>query len=113
MTQSVISFPVLPLVVLLALLGHDAVMAANPHGGAEMSHHAARGAGDMASDMTCHVPEGIRATPPGVPAPDTSSSVLIAVVLMPLRQEVRQIATGMEPDHPPNVRRAFLQVYLN
>lgn len=112
MTRRAISLPALAPVVLLVLVGHDAVMAAGPHEPGA-SHHAAHGSGDMASGMTCHVPEGIRATPPGLPAPDISSAILIAVVSVPLRQQVRQITTGMEPDHPPDVRRAFLQVYLN
>lgn len=111
MTQRAISLPVLAL-LLLALVGHDAVMAAGPHE-AEASHHAEHDTGDMPSGISCHVPEGMRATPPDLPAPDTSNAILIAVVLMPLRQEAQPIVTGMEPDHPPDVRRAFLQVYLN
>jgi hypothetical protein len=107
-----ISLPVLALVVLLALIGHDAVMAAGPHE-LEASHHALHGAGDNAPKTNCHVPDGLRPAPPDGPTPDTSSAILIATLMMPLRQEIGHTASGVAPDYPPDVRRAFLQVYLN
>lgn len=107
-----ISLPVLALVVLLVLIGHDAVMAAGPHD-PEASHHVSHGMGDVVPIVTCDVPDGIRAAQPDFPTPDTSSVILIAALMRPLRQEIGHIASGVVPGHPSDVRRAFLQVYLN
>ncbi len=106
------SLPVLALVVLLTLIAHDAVMAAGPHE-PWAAHYVLHGAGDDAPETNCHLPDSLRPVPPDGPAPDTSSVILIAALMMPLRQEIGHIARSMAPGQPPDVRRAFLQVYLN
>ena len=112
MIRRTISLPVLALVVLVTLIAHDAVMAADPHE-PEASHHALYGTGDDAPEANCHLPDSLRPAPPDGPTPDTSSVILIAALMMPLRQEIGHIVPGVVPGHPQDVRRAFLQVYLN
>lgn len=112
MTPSIWSRPMLALVVLLVLFGHDTLMATGPHG-QDVSHHASHQADGAASGSECHAPEGVRTAAPDGPVADTSTSAVSTGMAHMCFPEIRAIAWGTEPGAPPDVRRAFLQVYLN
>ena len=103
-------FSLLALVLLSFLLGHDALMAADPHQQEPPTHtHAA----EIPVVTSCPVPSGIQPTVQELPLP---TLVTIAVVMPPLLIpviECERISWAMPPDTPPDVRRAYLQVFLN
>lgn len=104
------SLPVFALVMALVVLGHDAVMAANPHAQPATS---VEHAGHEALDSTCHQQEGVR------PGSFDAGQLLLpgASILAPSlavsQQEDALIAWDAPPRHPPRVARALLQVFQN
>lgn len=106
-----VSLPAFALVGLLILLGHDTLMAANPH--APASPHADQTVGYEPAETDCGVTEGARPS-----APDTSDLQAPAAP-QPARWKDHHLvfigaaAWHIDPTHPPDVLRAFLQVYLN
>ena len=122
------------LILLFTVLGHDAVMAGNPHAASHQHHehqlsaahsgHGTSGFGETVPDAGGPLlsPEGERpcgsldALRPPAPAPDLLSDRIDAGIIQPRvadRLPRRAPDRGNEPDHPPDVRRALLQVFLN
>jgi hypothetical protein len=112
MTRSFWSRPVLALVVLVILFGHDALMAADPHG-RDSAHHADRETGAVVLEAHCHEPEGTRTVSPDWPLADAFSAMVPTDAVLPPHRELDPVTRGPAPGYPPGVRRAFLQVYLN
>lgn len=105
------SLPALALVGLLILLGHDLLMAADPH--APTQAHEYHAVGHAPVNIDCGVQEGVPPASPGMvdlPIPD--SVALMAPVEMP-GQVLAQVAWDTPPRDPPDVIRALLQVFLN
>jgi hypothetical protein len=128
---------IIALLLLLTMLAHDTVMAGDPHAVSHHQAHAQRSGGGSAetggphhASMTAdglagHGPVLLEAgespcgpvislRPPSPPdlLPDRGTAGLIrslpvdeASVTAPVRRD--------DPDHPPDVRRALLQVFLN
>lgn len=102
--------PVLALVIFGFLLGHDALMAADPHRPSSPDHtHAA----DIVSVSACPMPDGVRPIAPDVPLPDVMNAAFVIEPLLLPRLDTSPTGWGIWPDHPPDVRRALLQVFLN
>lgn len=102
---------VLVLVLFGFLLGNDSLMAVNSHAQQDPAVHAH--AAEVPIVTTCPMPDDGRATSSVLPLPDV---VHVALVPGPLPLpviECRSIGWAMPPDTPPDVRRAFLQVFLN
>jgi hypothetical protein len=98
--------PALALATLLVVLGHDAVMAANPHGQEPAT------AGHTMVDNPCHRMEGVR--PGAIDAADLINGPAVLPQLVPFScHELARVAWGIPPHHPPDVIRALLQVFLN
>lgn len=105
------SRPVLALVGLLILFGHDAVMAANPHG--QPSVHAEHTVEHDPVENRCHIQEGVRPAHfdlSDVPFLNLSPHLLPAEFLS---VAARWSVCDTSPGFPPDVLRALLQVYLN
>jgi hypothetical protein len=102
----------LALVVLVILFGHDALMAADPHGRGD-SHHAGHSGSEVVLETQCHTPEGTRTVSPDWPLVDTFSAMVPTDAVLVLPREIVPVISGPAPGYPPGVRRAFLQVYLN
>lgn len=108
MNRGHLSLPVLAMLGTMLILGHDVLMAADPHGQAtthETEHHPPA--------VACHLPEG--ALPASVDAPNhltaiTGTSADLSVFDANSGQQLR---CTPEPSHPPDTLRAMLQVFLN
>ena len=119
--------------LLLVVLGHDTLMAANPHAmatgtrpeaqvtAAHASHHtthhqavvdAPDPVGEPAGHAPCGTLHGVRPQPAPDLVPDVVSD---AALVLPVPAPARMAAapTWDVPAHPPDVRRALLQVFLN
>jgi len=98
--------------MLLAVFGHDAVMAANPHASAHAAttHEAPAG---HAADAPCGPTQGVRSQADDDPLPDTYPLATLAILVTPSSTAPAMPPTWTEPDHPPDVRRALLQVFRN
>jgi hypothetical protein len=108
-----IPFPEIVLAVLMLLVGHDVLMAADPHGVA--ASHEAHSAGYKISgdnEATCHLPEGTRPDPPDRPEPAVVPISAIGVSTQH-RVDTGRASWADPPGSPPDVRRALLQVFLN
>jgi len=94
--------------LLLVVLGHDTLMAANPHA----SEHAAHERAPVQAPEACGPTQGVQ-------TPSSSDLDLHGTVGAPLLVSLAALAAPdvprwwSEPSHPPDVRRALLQVYLN
>jgi hypothetical protein len=118
--------------LLLVVLGHDALMAANPHAMASPrpevattghgSHHGAHrddvtdpghaSGGEQGEHSPCGTLHGVRPQP----APDLLPDIVAdAALMLPVRPPARMASapTWDVPAYPPDVRRALLQVFLN
>jgi hypothetical protein len=103
---------VIALGMLLSILGHDAIMVTNPHE-VETAHAAHHDVGHASSDdVPCGTIEGVRSpsaddldTDAPAPCLVMSDGMTVAIPVTPEWWSV--------PDHPPDVKRAMLQVYLN
>ena len=111
--------------LLAIVLGHDALMAADPHAPAPPGAHAPSGevAASLGRDPAgahgrvdsdpCGLLVGLRPTAPldldvDLPAASVPGAILAGELA------VRGVRGGwQEPGHPPDVRRALLQVFLN
>lgn len=103
---------VVALSLVLFMLGHESAMAANPHPG---THATDAVPSESRPDGSCGRIEGVRpyaddVVGPDALAPDLLFAPALAVVTPVVAMAMRQWA---EPDHPPGVRRALLQVYRN
>jgi len=95
--------------LILTVLGHDALMAADPHPSTDAGHHESP---VPASETKCGSITGMH--------PKTSNPLDVddSALSHSLPRAIEQL-TGflphwsVEPDHPPDTRRALLQVYLN
>jgi len=104
------SLPAIALAVVLVLLGHDALMVANPHAGP--NPHSAPATGEPLP-APCVLLDVAPAASPGLSTAQASHAacMMLSLVLQPEMRVER--ARELAPDHPPDVRRAFLQVFLN
>lgn len=102
--------PVATLVTLVLLLGHDAMMATDPHGQASAREHHHVMEQEASS---CLAIEGARVDRPDLPAPDGAAADFPIVLASVPGQPPSDIAWREAPGHPPDVRRALLQVFLN
>lgn len=113
------------LVLVLLLLGHDALMAAAPHRESTSGMHQghtlhAPGYGQgiaevmaVADGALCLMADDIRRATPETSPPDGPEQEVEPAVPVPPRRESGRISWSVAPSHPPGVRRALLQVYLN
>lgn len=95
--------------LLLTLFGHDAVMAVGPHPSAHSTYHESP---SPATEVDCGLTTGAQ------PQSTIQLDVDDLAVDLPLSEVTRDIAGFLPhwvvaPDHPPDVKRALLQVYLN
>ncbi|HVL25724.1 MAG TPA: hypothetical protein VM450_16665 [Thermomicrobiales bacterium] len=101
--------------MLLIVLGHDAIMAANPHAAGHGAAHASAPhvvAPDH-QDVPCGPTIGIRPQPGDDLDATGHLPALIVADALPLAARPALPITWVDPDHPPDVRRALLQVFLN
>ena len=111
MLRSLWPFPVLVFMVLI-LGGHDVLMAADPH--TSGAHHSVgHDASSQALAVVCMAPDGVPAASSDVPMPGICRIVILGAMTVPGHREISWVSWGEPPDHPPDVRRAFLQVFLN
>ena len=108
MNRGHLSLPVLAILGAMLILGHDVLMAADPHGQAtthDTEHHP--------PEVECHVPEG--ALPASVDAPDHLAAITGAPADLSAFDADRgkRLRCTPEPSHPPDTLRALLQVFLN
>lgn len=119
------------LAVLAVLLGHDALMAADPHRAAvdhimslaeahAMPDSEARGASfaSVASGSTlrsvCPAPDTAHTSPHTLPIEGPLVAGVVPATTMWLASPMQvSVANLASPGHPPATRRALLQVYLN
>ncbi len=96
---------VITLSLLLALLGHDALMATEPH-------TAAAAHPEAATEPDCGLTEG--AQPQSACDFDLDEEA-IGDWTSPLTQPLVGFLPhwSIDPDHPPAIKRALLQIYLN
>lgn len=137
--QRVVGMPwshikLIALALLLTVLAHDAVMAGNPHHGTTQTveHHAAAAMNaapmEMPGAMAEAAPDGpalnaASETPCGATVavrPGSGSDLLLnreaGALIRPMTADAALVLPpvhGEEPAHPPDVRRALLQVFLN
>lgn len=105
-----ISLPVAALVTLVLLLGHDALMATDPHG--QVSPHEQHQVVEHEA-ASCLAIDGARVDRPDVPAlADTAMDVPGTLVWTSART-TGAVRWWAAPGYPPDVRRAMLQVFLN
>lgn len=111
MRRGRVSLPALALIGLLVLLGHDSLMAANPH--AQAAPHAEHAAGHQPVQAECGVQGGTRPSSLEMPGLDGP----IGAPPVPSRHTAASLvgpaAWSIAPTYPPDVRRALLQVFLN
>lgn len=99
------------IVSLLVLIGHDALMAANPHG--QPSSHVEEIGEHLPTKSECHLQQGDRAIPSDLsdhPAASPTINVLPEAVLA---IQLAHVSWMEPPGQPSGVLRAFLQVFLN
>jgi hypothetical protein len=102
--------PDVVLAVLMVLVGHDVLMAADPHGSVPSPE--AHAIAHETSEATCHLPEVVRPDPPDRPEPAVPCMIGDAM-LTQLRVDAGRVSWADPPGAPPDVRRALLQVFLN
>jgi len=96
--------------LILTVLGHDALMAADPHPSSTDAGH--RESPLPAHENECGPTTGVHSKAANGPDVDDST-------MAPLLPRASEELTGflphwsVAPDHPPDVRRALLQVYRN
>lgn len=105
------SLPALALAGLIILLGHDAIMAANPH--ERPVAHVEEVGEHTSPESVCHLQEGARTTPPDVPDPQPANSAIHVLPVAALAPQLAHVSWMEPPGHPPDVLRALLQVFLN
>lgn len=105
------SLPALALAGLIILLGHDALMAANPHG--QAAAHVEEAGEHTSPESVCHLQEGARTTPPDVPDPQPAQPAIQVSPVALQAPQLAHVSWMAPPGHPPDVLRALLQVYLN
>lgn len=103
-----VPLPVLALFGVMLILGHEVLMAADPHDQAtphETQQHPL--------EVECHVPEG--ALPASVDVPDHLAAITGAPADLSAFDADRgkQLRCTPELSHPPDTLRALLQVFLN
>jgi hypothetical protein len=114
-TQPRSHIAIIALGLLLIVFGHDAAMTTDPHDVAVADVHAAHhdDAQTPPDDAPCGPVEGVRPQPldddmrGDAPAPCLVVPEGIAAAIPSAPR------WWSEPDHPPDVRRALLQVFLN
>ena len=106
-----ISIPALALAGLMILLGHDALMAANPHG--QTAAHSQTADEHPSPGSVCHFQEGDRTIPSGAPDPQTAHPAIHVLPAAVLAPQLAHVSWMAPPGHPPDVLRALLQVFLN
>lgn len=98
------------LILMLLILGaHDVLMAANPHAGD--TAHAGLGTSTLAA--TRLIAEGVQTSSPDLSLAVTAGVGMLIPVTVPVFREIAWISWLFNPEHPPDVRRALLQVFLN
>lgn len=103
-------FAILALVLFGFLLGHDALMAADPHHQDRESHvHAA----DVGIVSTCPMPDTTGSATPYLPLSDVVNVACVMGILVLPSLDFGFIGWDLPPEYPPGMRRAFLQVFLN
>jgi hypothetical protein len=102
--------PAFALAMMLVVLGHDALMAANPHA---QSPASADHAGHEPLDAACQQQEGVRPGSLDVGAHDIPGHAVLPPQLVLMRHVHADVAWDAPPRHPPDVSRALLQVFLN
>jgi hypothetical protein len=109
------SIALISLGLLLTMLGHDALMASAPHPLAPAGHTSHAGHHEFPAP-----PDGMECGPTaGVhPKPSTSFDVTDSAMSHALPWATDEIIGffphwSVAPGHPPDIRRALLQVYLN
>ncbi len=121
MKYSRLPIAVIALGLLLTVLGHDALMASAPHPMSPSGHTSHAGHTSPAGHHESPVlPDGMECgAATGVhPKPSTSFDVNDSAMSHSLPQAIDEL-TGflphwsVAPGHPPDTRRALLQVYLN
>ncbi len=104
--------PVITLGFLLTILGHEVLMAAAPHPSAHPGHAGFHEAPALPKDIECGPTTGMHSKPSSTFDSDDSA---MSNSLPPATEELTGFLPHWfaAPDHPPDVRRALLQVYLN
>lgn len=97
---------------LLTILGHDALMAADPHPFANAGHAGHHEAPVPPNDIECGPTTGMHPKPSTTLDVDDSAT---SDSLPPASDERTGFLPhwSVAPDHPPDIKRALLQVYLN
>jgi hypothetical protein len=96
--------------MLLTVFGHDAMMAADPHIREHAVHETSSTSVPMTS--TCGPTHGARPDTDNDATPDDSAGNPV-VPQITETSGIHLLRWWTEPAHPPDVRRALLQVYLN
>lgn len=98
--------------LLLIILGHDALMAADPHHAADAGHAGHHEAPAPANQTECGPTTGMHAKPSNTLDVDHSAT---SGSLPQATEEFTGFVPhwSVEPDHPPDIKRALLQVYRN
>ncbi len=113
MTRPRSHIAIIALGLLLIVFGHDTVMVTDPHdvgGVRHAAHH--DDAHTPPDDAPCGPVEGVR--PQGADGLDVDAPSPCLVVPEGIAPAIPMAPRWWsEPDHPPDVRRALLQVYLN
>lgn len=103
-----IPIPILALAGLMILLGHDLLMATDPHGSVMSGaheHHNPEG--------DCHLTEGTRPVLPDSSNPVADRSTPCTQSAEADVRELRRIGWATRPGQPVDSLRAQLQVFLN
>jgi hypothetical protein len=103
--------PALALLGLLVIFGHDALMAADPHGRSSAS--AEHAPVHTSTEVDCHLQEGVRTEPSGVPDSHATRCVLHLLPIESYASHLEQVSWTDPPVQPPDILRALLQVFLN
>lgn len=100
----------LALVLFGFLLGHDALMAANPHEQEPVTHtHAA----EIPMVTTCPMPDAAQHVSPHLPQLDTVDVAVAIDRPLHIVPGESRMRWEIPPAYPPDVLRALLQVFLN
>lgn len=107
------------LAMLLTVLGHDALMAADPHASSNAGFHSHPDHDAHDHDASAPV-DTIQCGPATGIHPTLSRTLDVdnAAVAPSLPSRIEELGGfrphwSIAPDHPPDTRRALLQVYLN
>lgn len=118
MTFSAANLPMLALIALAVLLGHDTLMTTGPHHVSSAGHSVESSAehGDASHttpEPPCHVSEAMISAPAGPTSPLPSDAAGMPVPAADEWQSTDVVGWQAPPPKPPDVARALLQVFLN